>query len=67
LGWIVGIRFALVLVVPMSLLFALVIEVRSATVGEWIGKLAMLATAALYYWRLSLQIQLVHEAARTAA
>jgi hypothetical protein len=61
LGWIVGVRLALLLAIPLSLL------ALSPNVRSWVVDLALLGAAALYYWRLSLQISLVHELTRPAA
>lgn len=66
LGWVIGARVALVLAIQLSLLYIFAFEVSPAIADEVLN-LALLGGAALYYWRLSLQIQLVQEAARLAA
>jgi len=67
LGWVVGVRFALLLAIPVTLLPFVISKVSSTAIADGALEIAVLGAEAVYFRRLSLQISLVRDAAGPTA
>ena len=67
LAWVVGARLVLLLAIPVMLLLLMLSRLHLSVVEDAMLELTLLGASAFYYWRLSLQISLVHHAVAPAA
>jgi hypothetical protein len=67
LGWVVGVRFALQLAIPLGLLSFVISKLSSTAIADGALEIALLGAGVVYFRRLSLQISLVRDAAGPAA
>jgi len=66
LGWVMGVRVALLLAIPMMLIQFVVSEVASVAVADVAQESVFVAGSALYYWGLATQMSLVQRSAGPA-
>ncbi len=67
LGWVVGVRVALAVIIPLILLSFVLSEVAPATVAGPVMSASFVVAEAFYFWRLSLHVASVPSARPAAA